>query len=282
MKIRVLEQKDDFIRFSLDETDPSHANALRRTLIADLPKMAIEDVEFHLGPIRTDDGKEFESVAPLFDEIIAHRLGLVPIPTDLDLFEPKATCKTCGGEGCTTCTIIYSINKRGPGMVYSGDMEPIGDPKLKPPNAKIPIVELGPGQAMLVYATAVLGKGRDHAKWQPTTSISYKYHPTVTIDNKKLDGKKFPVEVCPVDILQNPDGKVTVESEEKCTMCNACVEAAEKGGWGGSIKISGDPSRIVFGLETDGSIPAGRVLLEAFSILEKQFADLAEKAESLE
>jgi len=282
MKIRILEQKGDSIRFSLDETDPYLANALRRILIADLPKMAIEDVEFHLGPIRADDGKEFESIAPLFDEIIAHRLGLVPIPTDLDLYEPKATCKTCGGEGCPTCTIIYSINKRGPGMVYSGDMEPIGDPKLKPPDAKIPIVELGAGQAMLVYATAVLGRGRDHAKWQPTTSVSYKYHPVVSIDNKKLDGKKFPIEVCPVDILQNPDGKVTVESEEKCTMCNACVEAAEAGGWSGAVKVTGDPTRILFGFETDGSLTPPKALDAALGILETRFAELSEQFEALE
>src|SRR3990170_7214222 len=157
MKVTAVEEKEPVLHFLLEDTDPMIANALRRTLIADLPKMAIEDVEFHLGPIRSEDGKEYESIAPLFDEILAHRLGIVPLPTDLDLFVPKATCKTCGGEGCTNCTIIYSINKRGPGMVSSGYLEPLGDPKLRPPDAKIPLVQLGDGQAMLVYATAVLG-----------------------------------------------------------------------------------------------------------------------------
>src|SRR3970040_1802161 len=114
MKIKVLQQKDDTVRLLLSETDPSYANALRRVLIADVPKMGIEDVEFHLGPIRAEDGKEYESVSPLFDEIIAHRLGLVPVPTDLALYNPRETCPSCHGDGCPDSTIIFSLNKPGP------------------------------------------------------------------------------------------------------------------------------------------------------------------------
>src|SRR3970040_2970808 len=164
MKIKVLQQKDDTVRLLLSETDPSYANALRRVLLADVPKMAIEDVDFHLGPIRAEDGKEYESVSPLFDEMIAHRLGLVPIPTDLALYNPRENCPSCHGEGCPSCTIIYSINKRGPRLVTSADLEPIGDTKLRPRDANIPIVKLGDGQAMLIYATAVLGHGEENAK----------------------------------------------------------------------------------------------------------------------
>src|SRR3989337_372752 len=132
MKIKVLQQKGDYVRLLVSETDPSYVNSLRRVLIADVPKMAIEDVEFHLGPIRAEDGKEYESVSPLFDEIIAHRLGLVPIPTDLGLYNRREDCPSCHGEGCPSCTIIYSGNKRGPGLVTSADLEPIGDTKLRP------------------------------------------------------------------------------------------------------------------------------------------------------
>src|SRR5437667_8598707 len=175
MKIKVLSAAPEAMRLLIEETEPAYANALRRVLVADVPKMAIEDVEFHLGPIRAEDGKEYESVAPLFDEIISQRLGLVPIPTDLQLFVPKATCPTCHGEGCPNCTIIYSLNKRGPGVVTSGDLEPIGDPKLKPKDGQIPIVKLGNGQALLIYATATLGTGRDHAKWQVAHGVGNRF-----------------------------------------------------------------------------------------------------------
>ena len=58
MKLAILARTDKRVQMELGETDPMIANALRRTLIADVPKMAIEDVEFHLGPIRSEDGKE--------------------------------------------------------------------------------------------------------------------------------------------------------------------------------------------------------------------------------
>src|SRR5436309_3031827 len=95
MKVKVLAKADESMRLLLEDTEPAYANALRRVLVSDVPKMAIEDVEFHLGPIRADDGKEYESVGPLFDEMIAHRLGLVPIPTDLALYNRREDCQTC-------------------------------------------------------------------------------------------------------------------------------------------------------------------------------------------
>lgn len=277
-KPRILEMEETRAKLLLEDTEPTTANALRRTLIADVPKMAIEDVEFHLGPIRGEDGKEYESVAPLFDEIIAHRLGLVPLPTDLQTFVPRSQCIACNGEGCPNCTIIYSINKKGACTVYSGDLEPIGDPKLRPKDERIPIVKLEEGQGLLIYATAVLGTGRDHSKWQPTVGVGYKYFPIVDIDNKKMDPSKAPVDVCPVDILRLKEKKVVVENVEKCTLCMECVRAFDPG----AIKVRGDPNRIIFHFETDGSLTARETLLKALEILAERFSDLAAKAEQIE
>ena len=103
MEIEILEMAERRARFILRNSSPAMANALRRTLLSDIPKMAIDKVEFHLGPIM-DGEKEYESMTPLFDEIIAHRLGMVPVPTDLDLFVPQDQC-TCGGEGCPNCSM---------------------------------------------------------------------------------------------------------------------------------------------------------------------------------
>src|SRR6266581_4851344 len=160
MKVKVLAKADESMRLLLEETEPAYANALRRVLV---------------------------SVGPLFDEMIAHRLGLVPIPTDLALYNRREDCPTCHGEGCPNCTIIYSVNKRGPGVVTSADLEPIGDAKLRPKDSKIPIVKLGDGQAMLIYATAVLGSGKDHAKWQSTHGVGYRYYPILKAGSKTLD-----------------------------------------------------------------------------------------------
>ena len=101
MDIEILEMADTKCRFILKNSTPAKANALRRTMLTDIPKMAIDTVDFHLGPIDVD-GREFESITPLFDEIIAHRLGMIPVPTRPDGFEfnYKSEC-SCGGDRVT-------------------------------------------------------------------------------------------------------------------------------------------------------------------------------------
>ncbi|HYS73933.1 MAG TPA: DNA-directed RNA polymerase subunit D [Thermoplasmata archaeon] len=278
MKIRVLSQAPDAMRLLLEETEPSFANAIRRVLIADVPKMAIEDVEFHLGPIRAEDGKEYESVSPLFDEMISHRLGLIPIPTDLGLYNRREGCPTCHGEGCPNCTIIYSLNKRGPGLVTSADLEPIGDTKLRPKDANIPIVKLGDGQAMLIYATAVLGTGKDHAKWQATHGVGYRYYPLLKAGTKTLDALDPEVPFCESHMQSTATEEE--ETAELASDCKTCAKFAEQYKVD-SVKVGNDPTRIVLEFETDGSLTTKAVLVAGLDILSKRFSELATQAGAL-
>jgi len=277
MKAKLLAQREDSVKVVLEETEPAFVNALRRVLIADVPKMAIEDVEFHLGPIRAEDGREYESVAPLFDEIVAHRLGLVPIPTDLSLYNRREDCPTCHGEGCPSCTIIYSLNKRGPGLVTSADMEPIGDTKLRPKDQGIPIVQLAEGQAILIYATAQLGTGKDHAKWQATHGVGYAYYPTLKAGSKTVDALDPNVPFCSAHMLTTSLEEETVELPDDCTLCRKFREAYKVD----SVKIASDPTRFVLQFETDGSLAAKDVLTKALDILAERFGDLASQADAL-
>lgn len=277
MKVKVLEKKDDYLRLLLSETDPSYVNALRRVLIADVPKMAIEDVEFHLGPIRSEDGKEYESVSPLFDEIIAHRLGLVPIPTDVGLYNLREDCPSCHGEGCPSCTIIYSINKRGPGLVTSADLEPIGDPKLRPKDQAIPIVQLIDEQAILIYATAQLGTGKDHAKWQATHGVGHQYVPLLKAGSKSLDALDPEVPFCTSHMITTSLEEEAVELPSDCKVCEKFKDAYKVD----SIKVSNDPTRFVLQFETDGSMSAKDALLKALDLLGQRFADVSTQADGL-
>ncbi len=277
MKVKVLSQKDDSLKVLVEETEPAFINALRRVLIADVPKMAIEDVEFHLGPIRAEDGKEYESVAPLFDEIVAHRLGLVPIPTDLALYNRREDCPTCHGEGCPSCTIIYSLNKRGPGLVTSADMEPIGDTKLRPKDQGIPIVQLAEGQAILIYATAQLGTGKEHAKWQPTHGVGYQYYPVLKAGNKTLDPLDPSVPFCTAHMLTTSLEEETAKLPDDCPTCHAFREAFKVD----TVKIASDPTRFVLQFETDGSLPAKDALLKGLDILVERFGEIASQADTI-
>ena len=278
MDIEILEMAERKAKFILKNSSPAMANALRRTLLSDIPKMAIDKVEFHLGPIMYDD-KEYESVTPLFDEIIAHRLGMVPVPTDLDLFVPQSEC-SCGGEGCPNCTIMYSLNKIGPCTVLSGDLEPLGNPDLRVKDEFIPIVELTDGQAVLIYATAVMGTARKHVKWQVANGVGYKYMPGVEVDPVRA-GDDDVVEcaaLCPKKVFEVEDGKLVVRNPLECSLCMTCTDhVGDRGG----VKVTADDTNFLFKFETDGSLTAQQTLDKALEVLTSEAEDFTSQLESL-
>jgi len=276
MNIDVLEMTPTKAEFVISDTSPTFANAMRRIIVADVPKMAINNVEFHLGPIMDEGSKAYESISPLFDEVVAHRLSLVPVPTDLEQFNLKEKC-ACGGEGCPSCTIMYSLNKKGPCTVYSGDLEPLGNEEFRVKDDLIPIVKLADDQALLAYATAELGTGRQHAKWQATVGAGYRYFAIIEIDGGKCDVGCSCVEICPKGVLAKDGRKVVVKHPEKCNLCNSCVEMCETE----AIKVTGDPTKILFRFETDGSVPAKDILINGLKILEERFEQVREQISSL-
>ncbi len=277
MQIDVLEIKDTRAKLLIYDADPFIVNALRRTLMSDIPKMAIEEVDFHLGPIGTSEGgRVADGSSPLFDEIIAHRLGLVPIPTDLKRFNFREKCEHEPDKSCPLCTITYTLHKVGPCTVYSGDLEPINGPEFRPKDELIPIVELSEGQAIYITANAILGTGKEHAKWQVTSGVGYKYYPSVTIDDSKCTDCKKCIEVCPENVFEEMDGKVIVKNPENCSLCNTCVEECPE-----AIKVEGDQTKFIFSFETDGSLSAEETLKYALQLLADRFEGLRENVSEL-
>lgn len=287
MDVKIKELSERKAVMVVEGTTPTFMNSLRRTLVTDIPKMAIDEVEFHMGSIlSSEEDKTYESVSPLFDEIIAHRLGLIPIPTDLQLFVPRDEC-VCDGEGCPNCTIMYTLNKKGPCTVYSGDLEPLGGPEYAIKDDLIPIVKLADHQALLIYATAVLGTGHRHAKWQLCSGAGYKYYPKVEIDPEICSNEGDCVKACPRRcFLVDDSGKVLVdpEREEECILCGACTDVCEpqrkkdsgSDGPKSAVTVSSDPTKFVFRFETDGSLSAAEAVREACKRLELRFNDFRE------
>ena len=258
----------------------SQVNAIRRTLLADVPKLAIEDVEFHLGPIRDEaTGKDYDSSTSMFDEAVALRLGLLPIPTDLSQFRRKTEC-TCGGAGCPHCQVLYSVDKKGPCTVYAKDVVPLGDPSLAVLEPDVPIVRLGARQALLAYATAVVGAAREHAKWQVAQGVGMYPRPHVRIQKKEGCSDaclKRTATSCPVKILDFGNGKLSVSDETKCIDCGACESACEHG----SIQIEPDTERFFLRFETDGSLTAREALRFALKDLKRRLEESRESIQSI-
>ena len=184
MKASVVEgyPKGNKMKILIEDVDASQVNALRRAIMSDVPKMAIEKVMFTLGVNQDNNrGEIFESVNALPDEVIAHRLAMIPIPTcpDNSIVAPDdcPNCKDMAEEdrGCPLCQVLYTLNVQGPSadsdepfhVVRAGDLTNVSDPTfdISEEMKSIPITYLAQGQFLEFIAFATLGRGRDHAKW---------------------------------------------------------------------------------------------------------------------
>ncbi|MCQ2070336.1 MAG: DNA-directed RNA polymerase subunit D [archaeon] len=284
MQIEIVEMEDRKAKFIIKNSSPAMANALRRTMLQDIPKMAIDKVEFHLGPIMQDD-KEYESITSLFDEVIAHRLGLMPVPTynsDGKPFLFRDEC-VCGGEGCPSCTIMYSLNRFGPATVLSGDLMPLGDPSLKVKDEFIPVVELTNTQAVLIYAHAKMGTAKQHVKWQAAFGVGYSYMPIVEISDSPLAKDsgivKYAIDEYP-GLFKEVGGKLVVDDIYRACTYGKAVEQDET--LKGIVSVSWDDTTFVFKYETDGSLTARQVLDTAVEILSNSASEFGSLVEALE
>lgn len=263
MKVDIAELKPEKAVLKIEGTKAYFVNSIRRIMLAELPKLAVKGVVI------------YDNTSPLFDEIISHRLGLVPIPTDLSLLTFRDEC-TCKGKGCPNCTVRYTLSKEGEGTVYSGDLQP-EEKSWAIKEDKIPIVELFNDQRLILEVEAVLGCGKDHAKWQPVQAPGYKYYPIVEIDRKKCDICKKCVEACPKNILEIKNNKLVVNDIEKCTICKSCMEICEKN----AITARGDENKFIFHFETDSSLTAKDVLRESAKILAEKYAEFGKLLKKL-
>ena len=182
VKTKVIEENDEKIRILLTDTDRAFVNSIRRSLLSDTPKMAIDTVRFEMGTIEMD-GEVWETTGPLPDEMIAQRLAMLPIPTRHDEFYFQDSCPNCSelvveDRGCPLCTMLFTCKSFGSEegrMVTAGDMNFLGEEHLSIPEKyrTIPITKLFRGQMIEFYATAVMGRARDHAKWSSVCGITF-------------------------------------------------------------------------------------------------------------
>ncbi len=275
MKIESANLSDNRAEIILSDVEPHLLNAFRRALMVDVPKMAIDKVEIHLGAISDENGRTYESTTPLFDEIIAHRLGMIPVPTDGEALinghlKPADECD-CSGTGCQNCQVMYSLNKRGPATVYSGDLEPLGDEKLKTKDAKIPIVKLTEDEGILIYAIAHIGTGDMHARWQAVHAAGYRPIPNITINQKKINDPERVVENCPRKVYKISKKSLKAMNPEACILCRTCEHEDISGK--DAITVDAYTSRYFFKFETDGAVEPKYAILYALKVLEARYDD---------
>lgn len=260
MKIEILEREGPRIKFLIEGIKPSFASALRRIMISEIPTMAIEWVDF----------KKNDSA--LNDEIIANRLGQIPLTFDKRAYNLPEECK-CEGKGCSRCQVKLVLKKKGPCTVYSGDLKSTAK-DVKPVFDKIPIVELLEGQEIQFEAIAQLGIGRVHAKWQGAV-VGYKNLPKIVI-LKPRDPKGL-VESCPRHVLKLSGKKIEVVNPLECTLCMSCVEFDPDG-----ISVEGVEDSFIFNVESVCGRSVEDVVMTAAEILEKKINEFEKELKKMD
>jgi len=255
MEIKVLERDENSIRLILTDSSPAFANALRRIMISEVPSMVIDDVFF------------YENQSALDDETIAHRLGLIPLKTDLDSYVLPEECECKSEMGCNRCRAMLTLEAEATTSaktVYSGELKS-EDPDIVPVSPRIPVIKLAPGQKIKFEAISRLGTGKQHAKWQPVSACGYKYLPVIEINQRLCDACKECIEACPKKVLDLKDDKVAVVNLLACTLCMECVKRCHTQPQ--AIAVKGDNTSFVFYIETTGTLPVERVVSQAVKIL---------------
>lgn len=257
MDIKIIKQDERRIKFLLENSNPAFANAFRRIMKNEIATMAIEFVDFE------------DNNSGMFDELLAHRLGLIPLTSDKKSYNLKSGCK-CEGRGCSQCEVVLVLEKQGPCVVKAGDMKST-DESVYPVDKDIPIVELLEGHRLKFEATAQLGFGKEHIKWQ-AANVGYKYGPVVKVGS---DADTKIVDICPTNVFEKKDGKIKVIHEDRCTLCMRCTEVSE------GVSVSADDTKFIFDVESVSGLTAKEVIANALEMLEersKDFADSVKKA----
>jgi len=255
MEVRLLEkEKDNKISFIVKVITPTWANLLRRYMMEEVPVMAIEDVEFR------------KNNSILYDEIIAHRLGLIPLKTDLKSYYLPEKCK-CNGKGCARCTLKMTLTAKGPCTVYASEIKS-KDPKVKPVYPNIPIVKLLKGQDIELEATAILGKGKEHVKWSPGI-VWYTFKPKITVNNNHPDFEAYK-DKYPPQVFKN--GKIDKLLIEEKNLVDAC-DGVNKN----IVSIEYDDTSFIFHVESWGQLSCKEMVLQALDIFQEELDEFTKK-----
>ena len=301
MKAQIVDgwPKGNRIKILITDTDAAQANAIRRTILADVPKMAISKVRFELGQTQDQKGEYFESVNALPDEVIAHRLAMIPIPTYLDEFvfpedDPANEGLPEDQWGSPASQIIYHCSIRGPSSenkeetktVRAGDLNVLGETKLQiaESHQAIPLTILLHGQYLEFYAYATLGRGRDHAKWAPASAVSFHQREVAVLNNKKKAKILFDLDLGVSQADFGKDGRIeNIDMVEKMRKAMAQVSqgTGRDADFDNAISMEKVDREFVFSFDTDGALSPEAVFNQACEVLSSRFVLLNEELDAV-
>ncbi len=251
MDVKKISEKNNVTKIFLNGTGIVFMNSIRRAVMNSVPTMAIENINF------------YENTSVMFDEMLAHRLALLPVKTDLKTYKVGEKVKML-------------LEKEGPCTVYSGDIEST-EPSIEVIEKTVPVVKLAKGQRVKLEMDAVVGTGKEHSKWQPAL-VSFNEVPNISISMPDAKEQKKFLAKFPEGMFDVKAGKIVLADP-----MNANIDLVEY-----AAKLSGNDSQIETGgksfvmtIENFGCLETVDVLLEASKTLEESVREMREELKKI-
>lgn len=282
-RIEVRKLEDDYAEFELMDTDVSVANALRRIMIAEVPTIAIDLVEFE------------NNTSVLNDEFLAHRLGLIPLTSQyapmmgrpFEAVSENADIEFTLHVKCTdgrslevTDLDLIPVDPTLPVVPVSQEMRKTSD-SVKP----VVIAKLGRNQEIRLRAIARKGIGKDHAKWIPVATAVFQYAADIQINHALMD--ELTEEQKQEFVLSNPHTgsrnafsydpatrMVSVVEPEAYAFDEEVLKKAQEFGKPGLVEIKQLQDRFIFRVEGTGVLPVAEIIWQAVEILDEKLSEL--------
>ena len=220
----------------ITDLDISLANAVRRS-VGEINVLAIEEVDI------------YKNDSSLYDEIIAHRLGLIPLKNQKlkkdDVLEFKLHVKS-KDDG----TMVLSGDLSGEIVAYS----------------EIPIVLLGEGQELKIVAKAKMGKGAIHSKYVPGL-IFYHHVPKIKIA-KEGELQNELAEIYPEAFKLDSSGNLKVQEVVTADLDSEDVETFP------GVEVE-STKNLFFAIESWGQIEAKEIFSEASKALKVNLSEVS-------
>lgn len=283
--IEIQKLNKERMKFTLTGVDSSIANSLRRVMIAEVPTMAIDLVQIQI------------NTSSLHDEFIAHRLGLIPLTSEnIDNYEFPRNCK-CSGY-CQYCAVQFRIkvknSEEGVLDVTSLDLRAVSqtasEVRAVDLDGPILIMKLKKNQEIDITCNARKGIGKEHAKWSPVATCSFKYTPEIILNYPRIDmvmdskDKQDFVNSCPAKVFNLNEESIEIVRPSKCMFCEECVRIGERiitkssnsilNSLDNFVRISQAKDRFIFKVESSGSLKPESILMKAFSLLCGKLEDI--------
>jgi len=317
-QVEVETMSEEAVVFDLIGIDAALANAFRRILLAEVPTMAIEKVFI------------LNNTSMIQDEVLAHRLGLIPIHVDprafnfrqpeddadqdnVISFRLQVKCYSSMGSGGDAASASLSRPASAAGFsddagvvnarVTSGDLEWIAqgdqetrfaDDPIRPVHDDILIARLRPGQEIELEAWCEKGLGKEHAKWSPVCTASYRLLPQVTVRGRlpKYPGKEpivksecgaglhglcVPIFAFDSDEDGGNDGGsgMAVQRTSRPRNCGVRQRTLCTPEWDKQVQLHRIKDHFIFSVETTGSLPPEILFKEAVTVLMKKVIGIA-------